>query len=140
MVLGLVGVTGHFRLRRTASAKLQNIFASVLQDASELCGSESFFASYGPEEQTQGKAELRQGALELQCTGATAYDRTRRSSSLCSQRSACSHSLKALKNHRGTMRRRWLGLSCAALVAERAAPLNPLRRLLRRPPPVSDAR
>ena len=38
------------------------------------------------------------------------------------------------------MRRRWLGLSCAALVAERAAPLNPLRRLLRRPPPVSDAR
>ena len=36
------------------------------------------------------------------------------------------------------MRWRWLGL--AALVTERAAPLNPLRRLLRRPPPVSDAR
>ena len=38
------------------------------------------------------------------------------------------------------MRRPWLGLSCAALVTERAAPLNPLRRLLRRPAPVSDAR
>ena len=36
------------------------------------------------------------------------------------------------------LRWRWLGL--AALVTERAAPLNPLRRLLRRPPPVSDAR
>ena len=36
------------------------------------------------------------------------------------------------------MRRRWLGLSCAALVAERATPLNPLRRLLRRPPAVTD--
>jgi hypothetical protein len=36
------------------------------------------------------------------------------------------------------LRWRWLGL--AALVAEQAAPLNPLRRLLRRPPPVSDAR
>jgi hypothetical protein len=35
---------------------------------------------------------------------------------------------------------RWRWLSLAALVAERAAPLNPLRRLLRRPPPVSDAR
>ncbi|CAH0365333.1 unnamed protein product [Pelagomonas calceolata] len=33
---------------------------------------------------------------------------------------------------------RWLRLSCAALVIERAAPLNPLRRLLRRPPPVTD--
>ena len=38
------------------------------------------------------------------------------------------------------MRRPWLGLACAALVTERAAPLNPLRRLLRRPPPVTDAR
>ena len=36
------------------------------------------------------------------------------------------------------LRWRWLGL--AALVTERAAPLNPLRRLLRRPPAVSDAR
>ena len=36
------------------------------------------------------------------------------------------------------LRWRWLGL--AALVAEQAAPLNPLRRLLRRPPPVTDQR
>ena len=34
------------------------------------------------------------------------------------------------------MRRRWLVVA----VAQQAAPLNPLRRLLRRPPPVSDAR
>ena len=38
------------------------------------------------------------------------------------------------------MRRPWLGLWCALLFSERAAPLNPLRRLLRRPPAVSDAR
>ena len=36
------------------------------------------------------------------------------------------------------LRWRWLGL--AALVTEQAAPLNPLRLLLRRPPAVTDAR
>ena len=86
---------------------------------------------------TTGQQQCAKGTLVLQCTSIRPHKAAQLFPQCALRGSRCSHSFK---DRGGTMRRRWLGLSCAALVAERAAPLNPLRRLLRRPPPVSDAR
>ena len=64
------------------SGREQTFDASVFQLAG---GSEDpiKFDVIGTAERTTLAAEIRQGALELQCTRATAYDRTRRSSKHC---------------------------------------------------------